>query len=330
VARRIAADPYSTFRSVSGAAIAIYLAAMLGYGVALNEKPSSANNRSLLSAAQPVLDPDVVAVHVQGAPEASLAPLMSDGTVVTRLAPGGEVVVSCTDLARVTDLECPLPVYKEGELFVQDYLLLEDLFTLPYPHPSGADAVFRPSSFAEPGAGADRLPVQTLLIPTDGTLAAQERIRTLAATTVPLSRSKTRDDLETGPPLDLTAFDTVLPYAMVFILIFTACSLTVSVIAGVLERRRPFALLRASGVSLGELRRMVFLETAAPLAVTVLLGVGLATLQSLATISPKDWFLPSAAFFAGLGAGVLAAFAVSLIALPFMDIATRLDTVRFE
>jgi hypothetical protein len=39
---------------------------------------------------------------------------------------------------------------------------------------------------------------------------------------------------------------------------------------------------------------------------------------------------PSAGYLAGLGGGVLAAFAVSLIALPFMDAATRLDTVRYE
>lgn len=124
-----------------------------------------------------------------------------------------------------------------------------------------ADArVFQPSALVEPGPDADRLPVQTLLIPTDGTPAAQERIRTLAAVTVPLSRSKTSDDLAVGPMLDVTALATVLPYAMVFVLIFTACSLTVSVIAGVLERRRPFAVLRASGVRLGELRRIVLLE----------------------------------------------------------------------
>lgn len=68
----------------------------------------------------------------------------------------------------------------------------------------------------------------------------------------------------------------------------------------------------------------------APLALTVLFGAGLATLQSLAMTPPKDWILPSAEYFAGLGGGVLAAFAVSLIALPFMDTATRLDTVRYE
>lgn len=44
---------------------------------------------SELGEVQSVLDHGVVAVHVQGAPEESLAPLMSEGMVVARLAPGG-------------------------------------------------------------------------------------------------------------------------------------------------------------------------------------------------------------------------------------------------
>jgi predicted lysophospholipase L1 biosynthesis ABC-type transport system permease subunit len=250
--------------------------------------------------------------------------------VVARLAPDGRIVVSCRELARVTDLGCPLPQYEEGFFLVQDYLRAEDLFTLPYPDASAADSIFQPTGFVEPGPDATGLPVQTLLIPTGGSPAAQERVRTLAAVAVPGSRSKTSEDLDSGPPVDLTAISDVLPYAMVFVLIFTACSLTVSVITGVLERRRPFALLRASGVRLGELRRIVLLETAAPLGLTVLFGVGLATVQALVMIPPGDWILPSAEFFAGLGAGVLAAFVVSLAALPFLDPATRLDTARFE
>jgi hypothetical protein len=38
----------------------------------------------------------------------------------------------------------------------------------------------------------------------------------------------------------------------------------------------------------------------------------------------------AAEFLIGLGAGVPAAFAVTLIALPFLDAATRHDTVRLE
>jgi hypothetical protein len=330
VARRIAADPYSTFRAVGGAAIAVYVATSLGFAAAASERPSPVESRSVLGSVRPALDPGVVAVHVRGVPEAALAPLMADGVVVARLAPDDQVVVSCAELARVTDLDCPLPRYREGGFPFQDYLRAEDLFALPYPDASAADHIFQPSTFTEPGPDAGGLPVQTLFIPTDGTRAALERVRTLAAVTVPQSRSKTRDDLATGPLLDVSALDSVLPYAMVFILLFTACSLTVSVIAGVLERRRPFALLRASGMRLRELRRVVLLETGAPLAFAVVFGVGLAALQSFVAFSPGNWVLPRAEFFAGLGGGVLAAFAVSLIALPFMNTATRLDAIRFE
>jgi FtsX-like permease family protein len=209
-------------------------------------------------------------------------------------------------------------------------LRAEDLFTLPHPDPTGADGIFKPTGFVEPGPGADRLPIQTLLIPTDRTAAAQERIRTLAATTVPMLRSKTSDDLATAAPLNATGIAALLPYAMVFVLLFTACSLTVVVLGGIHERRRPFALLRASGVRLAELRRIVLLETGAPLTLAVLLGVGLATIESLVSTPPGEWTPPSAAFFIGLAGGVLAAFAVSLAALPFLHTATRLDTVRFE
>jgi hypothetical protein len=40
--------------------------------------------------------------------------------------------------------------------------------------------------------------------------------------------------------------------------------------------------------------------------------------------------LPSPGFFAGLGAGVLVALAVSSFALPLIDIAAEHDNVRIE
>lgn len=319
VSRRIAADPYSTFRAISGAAIAIYAAAGLGFAAAANERPTNAD--ALTASRRSVLDPGVVAVHVQGAPEASLAPLMSKDVVVARVARSYEIVVSCQDLARVTDLACPLPQNQQGA---------EDLFSLPYPNPTSADHIFVPRSFSEPEQDFELWRVQTLFIPTDGTRAAMERVRTHAAVTVPGSRSKTSDDLAVAPALDGSGLASVLPYATAFVLLVAACSLTVSVITGVLERRRPFALLRASGMRLGELRGIVLLETGIPLALTVLVGTGLAAFQVVLTTPSKDWYLPSTEFLIGLGAGVLAAFAVCLIALPFMNSATKLDTIRYE
>jgi hypothetical protein len=321
VARRVAADPYSTFRAVSGAALAIFVATALSL--------TAAHDRDTQPVVTSVLDPGVVAVHVQGAPPELLAPLMSDGVVVARLAPGQTIVVACTDLARVTSINCPL---RTGDDMWENPEMqkAETVFTLPYPGANSADHIFGPRDFFEPDAESASLPVQTLFVPTDGTAAAQERIRTLAAITVPFSRSKTADDLPSGSGLGMSGLDAVLPGVMVFVLLVAACSLTVSTINGLMERRRPFALLRASGVRLGELRRIVMLETGVPLAATVLGGVGVAMLMTYVAAPPGEWVWPSGGFLAGLGAGVLTAFAVSLIALPLMDVATRHDSIRFE
>ncbi len=324
VARRIAADPYGAFRSVSGAALAMFVATTLGL-VAAGERTHGDTPDDRPS----VLKAGVVAVHVRGAPEASLAPLMTDGVVVARLRwrgqIDGQIVVACAELARVAEVTCPLPTILDDS----DWRA-HNLFALPYPGPSDADLIFDPQGFAEPAPADAELPIQTLFIPTDGTRAAQERVRTLAAIAVPFSRNKTGDDLTARPAIYVTGLADVLPYAIVFVLLVTACSLTVSVTSAVLERRRPFALLRASGVRLGELRRIVLLETGVPLALTVFGSVGLAVLVTYLTLPPSQWVLPEAGFFAGLGIGVLAAFAVSLITLPFMNIATRHDTARFE
>lgn len=124
--------------------------------------------------------------------------------------------------------------------------------------------------------------------------------------------------------------DGVLPPAMAFVLLVAACSLTVATVSGLMERRRPFALLRASGVRLGELRRIMLLETGLPLVITTLGGIGIAILVTYMITPGEEWGLPGARFFAGLGLAVVAALAVSSLALPLMDVATRHDSARFE
>jgi len=326
VARRIAVDPYSTFRAVSGAAVAMFVATMLGMLTANDRivSPTAVEGRS-------VLDQGVVAVHVQGAPEETLAPLLrNDGVVIARLGTGRRIVVACAELIRVTNLECPLPASLGDGDDINDRLKSEQLFALPTFDATSADNIFRPTGFVEPGPDAARMPIQTLFVPTDGTPAGQERIRTLAAATVPVSRSKTSQDLPPPLLLGAPAVDAVLPYAMVFVMLVAAASLTLSVINGIMERRRPFALLRASGVRLGQLRRFVLLETGIPLVVTVFGGVGLAMLLTRVMLPPELWAMPEPTFFIGLAASTLLAFAVSLIALPLMNFATRHDSIRFE
>jgi hypothetical protein len=309
-ARRIAADPYTTSYAVSGVALAMFVATMLGL-IAAAERPIGGDRRASLHRG-------VVAVHALGAPEAALAPLMSSDAVVARSGPGGLVVVRCADLARVSDPTCPLPASLDGP----DPQPATELFVVPN--------LFGPAGFTEPGPEAARLPVQTVFVPTDGTLAAEERVRTLAAIAVPSARTVTSGDLAARTTAELAWVGAVLPPAMAFVLLVAACSLTVATVSGLMERRRPFALLRASGVRLGELRRIVLLETGLPVVITALGGVGTSMLVTYMITPREEWGWPDASFFAGLGLGVLAALAVSALALPLMDVATRHDSARFE
>jgi hypothetical protein len=309
-ARRIAADPYTASYAVSGVALAMFVATTLGL-IAAAERPGGGDRQASLGHG-------VVAVHARGVPETSLAPLITSDAVVARSGPGQLVVVRCEDLAWVSNVTCPLPASLEGP----DPQPATELFVVPN--------VFGPAGFTEPGPEAASLPVQTVFVPTDGTLAAEERVRTLAAIAVPSVRTETADELAARTTMEFAWVDGVLPPAMAFVLLVAACSLTVATVSGLMERRRPFALLRASGVRLGELRRIMLLETGLPLVITTLGGIGIAILVTYMITPGEEWGLPGARFFAGLGLAVVAALAVSSLALPLMDVATRHDSARFE
>jgi hypothetical protein len=298
-ARRIAADPYTAFRAVGSVSIAAFVATSLAIGGAV-ESDGADRARSVLDGG--------VAVDARGTPEAALAPLMSAGTVVARAGAGGRMVVRCADLARVSELTCPLPASfgDEGS-------------------PMGVGNL---TGFAEPGD--ERLPIHSLYVPTDGTTAAQERVRTVLATAAPYALARTEPEWSYNDELGVDGFSSGFQVATAFVLFVAACSLTVSVVAALLERKRPFALLRASGVRLGELRLIALLETAAPLLLTVLGGMSTAFVVMFLSVPRAEWALPGADFFLGAAISVVLTLAVCSVTWPLMDVATRHDNVRFE
>jgi hypothetical protein len=80
------------------------------------------------------------------------------------------------------------------------------------------------------------------------------------------------------PPVRLTQLNRVVNLALAVTLTIAGCSLAVAVAAGIIERKRPFALLRLAGMHLAELQRTALLEAAAPLlliaSASALLGLG--------------------------------------------------------
>jgi hypothetical protein len=294
-ARRMAGDPRATFRAVSGVVLAAF---SVTYSASLVD-PSG--DRPYDGGAG-VLRPGVVEVYTGGVPEAQVAPLLSEHAVATRFEIGGdgEVVESCPELARVVTLSCSSGL---------------------------AEGISARAGLAD----AD-LPIFRVYVLTDGTPAAENRVRTQAANLVPNAIIHTQQDRLDVDALYLSNLGQLLRVGWQFVLVVAACSLTVGMIAGVIERRRPFALLRASGLRLGELRQVVFLETAAAMLVTAAVGVGLgmASSYALALFGDMAWTWPDVGVFAMVGIGVLAALILSTMALPLLDAATRHDAVRYE
>ena len=102
---------------------------------------------------------------------------------------------------------------------------------------------------------------------------------------------------------------------------------------GILERKRPFTLLRLSGTPMSSLSRVVLLESVLPLlaAALVAAGTGWGLAATVATsLSNSALPFPGWAYFATVGAGLLVSLAIMLLTLPLLARLTRTQTARFE
>lgn len=123
--------------------------------------------------------------------------------------------------------------------------------------------------------------------------------------------------------------------AVALTLIVAGCSLAVSVGGSLVERKRPFTLLRVSGTPTSTLYRVVFLEAVLPLvAATVVAGgiaYGVAAL-TVARLAPVGTPAPAPghAYYLTMGIGLVASLLVILASLPLLGRITGPASVRFE
>ncbi|HEX2308170.1 MAG TPA: FtsX-like permease family protein, partial [Jatrophihabitantaceae bacterium] len=114
-------------------------------------------------------------------------------------------------------------------------------------------------------------------------------------------------------------------------LLIAGCSLAVTVAGGLNERKRPFSLLRLTGVPLAVLRRVVALESAAPLlaSAAVSIGVGFVAAQ-LFLRSQMGYTMqpPGAGYYVAVVLGLLASLAIIASMLPLLDRITGPETAR--
>ena len=175
-----------------------------------------------------------------------------------------------------------------------------------------------------------RLPVQTLVVGTNGSAAAIERARTALEIGFPFL----------GPPATLLSSQnsyTVLQHmtdvVILASLVIAGCSLAVSAAGGLADRKRPFSLLRLTGVQLGVLHRVVALETTVPLVVIAAVSAGTGLLAAelfLKSELGETLRPPEAGYYVVVLAGLVISLGVIASTLPLLRRITGPEAARNE
>jgi hypothetical protein len=178
------------------------------------------------------------------------------------------------------------------------------------------------------------LPLDTVVVGTDGSAAAVEQARTVIEASFPSRfppmtlaefNKRNTDELSGYRQLANVVILTSLPIA--------GCSLAVSVAGGLAERKRPFSLLRLTGAPLSMLRRVVTLEAAAPLLITAVVSAGAGLLAAhlfLRAQLHETIQAPSLQYYLLVIAGLVASLGVIASTLPLLKRITGPDTARNE
>jgi predicted lysophospholipase L1 biosynthesis ABC-type transport system permease subunit len=181
------------------------------------------------------------------------------------------------------------------------------------------------------------LPVQTVAVVTDGSASAIERARTVLETGLPVPAPgfapQTLTESNAQRAQLNQQYRRLADVVVLTSLPIAGCTLAVSVVAGLNDRRRPFALLRLTGARLSTLRRAVVLESAVPLLVGSAVAIGIGFLTAALFLRSQlgyDLHAPGAPYWLVVAAGLLAAFAVLGSTLPLLQRTTAPETARFE
>jgi hypothetical protein len=198
----------------------------------------------------------------------------------------------------------------------------------------------------DPGYRGDltKLPLQTVLVKVTNATAL-ERVRTYLAVHAP---PRTGGGVGSSPTPPRTFGETLqirtaraalaanIAYAIVALtLVVAGCSLAVAVGGGLVDRKRPFTLLRVSGTQAGVLSRVVLLEAAVPLLAATVLAAAIAywtSVLAVVRLAPAGTAIPQLGsdYYTIMGIGLLVAFAVITVTLPLLRRMTAPATIRFE
>jgi hypothetical protein len=337
--RRLADNPRASFRAISGLIIALF-ATSVSVGVITtilyNNDPSlgtSANKTLIEQFGNPggPPPPGPVATVPASLPHNLTAIDGVQGVTMAYLEPGSnfKLLTSCDQLARTPALGRCAP---GASVVAIDSNQVDIVSQFGKKLPSVDSKVWPAAALST--AQLSRLPVGALIVETDGSTSARESARTTIEAALPYQDPPTTlREVNDNSRRTVTELQQMTNVVIVVSLIIAGCSLGVSVTGGINERKRPFSLLRLTGVSLATLRRVVALEAALPLLVVSVLAAAMGFLAAglfLTSQLNESLRPPNAQFYALVVAGLAGSLAVIASTLPIINRITGPETARNE
>jgi hypothetical protein len=338
--RRLLDNPKAAFRFISGLVIALFVAsAAIGALSSLAAATSSSGGGSAgkdtlaelfcsFSASNCPTSTEVTSVPGQVLAELHTTPGVRGVTVVHQSSSQAGLgssfgVVPCDQLAKTPAIGKCAPGATEASL---GYFLSNLLG-----HNSHASSTVWPSVHLSASQVA-RLPVDAVVVATNGSPGSLERARTRLERAFPLQGAPVAvEALDPSTERLVTMIQDMTDVIIVASLIIAACSLAVSVAAGLGERKRPFSLLRLTGVPTALLHRVVALESALPLIlvalVSIVVGLGSAALYLHSQVGIA-FRIPGLAYWATVVGGLAGSLAIIGATFPLLNRMTGPEVAR--
>ncbi|WP_329578967.1 ABC transporter permease [Kitasatospora sp. NBC_01250] len=342
--RRLADDPKGGFRAVSGLVLALCVTSgavgVITSMVAERGIPGgSAAIRNTLIADYIDFDnqgrqintvtppPDAVLTELRAIPGVQGVLVNHEDPSYVRGPGYGGGLVTCAQLATLPSAfgTCPAGAQTAAVNSAFDIIGLQGPDAPPWPTvwPAATDSVAQLQQDTR---------VQEIDVATDGSTAAIERARTLLVRAYPgESPPVTIGEDRARRAQELAGFQRLADVVIGVSFPIAGCSLAVSVAGGLADRKRPFSLLRLTGVRLAVLRRIVLLESAVPLFVVAAVAIGTGFLAAALFLKAQlDYTLraPGGDYYLMVVLGLAAGLGVIAATLPLLRRITGPEVAR--
>ncbi|MFJ8577211.1 FtsX-like permease family protein [Micromonospora sp. NPDC093277] len=179
----------------------------------------------------------------------------------------------------------------------------------------------------------DRQPIRSVVVNTTSR-AAFEQARTMLIDAFPQGRfPASTGEWESNSRRQMNQFQQLANVIMLASLPIAGCSLAVSVAGGLSDRKRPFSMLRLTGMQLRTLRGVVALETVVPLLLVAVVAIGMGFLAAHLFLRAQLHYTllaPGGSFYLMVGGGLAVSLGIVALTLPLLRRITGPETARNE